>query len=138
MTRNNYLSLFACLSIATSLLSTQSYADQQCQLADNSIDASKSYIQCLDLVLDKLYRQQKIWQNKITMDLERIEQDTGNTQLLPIFQRSITNHMRYLEDSCRWRYLQKMPNSTAAAITYKQCEINILQQHIAVLNKPIK
>ena len=112
-------------------------AKQNCELTSNNTDESKRYIQCIDQIIADLYREQKMWINKLKMDLEKIKENTGNSQLLPIFNRSIKSQERYLEDSCRWRYLQKMPNSTKAAIVYKQCEIEILKNHVQVLQRPL-
>jgi predicted component of viral defense system (DUF524 family) len=113
-------------------------AQQQCTLNGNTPAETKQYIRCLDKVIEDLEREQKMWVNKLTLDLEKIKEDTGNSQLLPIFLRSVKNQASYQEDSCRWRYLQKMPNATKAAITYKQCEIAILNQHLNVLKQPLK
>ncbi|CAM3697894.1 MULTISPECIES: hypothetical protein [Pseudoalteromonas] len=114
-------------------------AAEPCSLVDQATpDEAKSYIQCLDKQLETLTRIQQTWINKITLDLNKIEEDTGNTQLLPIFKRSITSQKKYLEDSCKWRYLQKVPNAIQAAIVYKRCELQILEQHITVLKRPLK
>lgn len=120
------------------LLSATTQADEPCSLVDQATpDEAKSYLQCLDKQIANLTRIQQTWVNKITLDLNNIEAETGNTQLLPIFKRSITSQSKYLEDSCKWRYLQKIPNGTQAAIVYKRCELRILEQHIAVLKQPI-
>jgi len=118
-------------------LSSHAIADQNCVLKGNHPDETKHYIQCLDQTIEDLQRDHKMWVNKLTMDIEKIKEETGNSQLLPIFQRSLKNQERYLEDSCRWRYLQKMPNATTAAIIYKHCEIEILENHIKVLQRPL-
>jgi len=121
------------------LLSATAHATEQCNLvAQASPDEAKKYIQCLDKQIENLTRIQQTWVNKITLDLSKIEEETGNTQLLPIFKRSMTSQNKYLEDSCKWRYLQKVPNGTQSAIVYKRCEIRILEQHIEVLKQPIK
>ena len=115
LVKGSFLALIASAS--------QAQAEQTCELASNNTDDTKRYIQCLDQVI---------------ADIEKIKEDTGNNQLLPIFNRSIKNQERNLEDSCRWRYLQKMPNGTKAAIAYKQCEIEILKNHVQVLQRPLK
>ena len=130
LVKGSFLALIASTSHAQ--------AEQTCELASNNTDDTKRYIQCLDQVIADIQRDQKMWINKLTMDLEKIKEDTGNSQLLPIFNRSIKNQERYLEDSCRWRYLQKMPNGTKAAIAYKLCEIEILKNHVQVLQRPLK
>ncbi|MCQ8877012.1 hypothetical protein NQT69_03040 [Pseudoalteromonas shioyasakiensis] len=136
MAKNNRLTMY--LSALCIMFSGASVADE-CTLAEQSTtDDTKKYIQCLDKDIAALERSQQTWINKLTLDLAKIQEDTGNTQLLPIFKRSIKSQTRFLEDSCRWRYLQKMPNATQAAIVYKRCEIRVLQQHLEVLKQPLK
>ncbi|OUS72790.1 hypothetical protein B5G52_06255 [Pseudoalteromonas sp. A601] len=136
MAKNNRLNLY--ISTLCMMFSTASYANE-CTLAEQpTTDESKKYIQCLDKEIASLERSQQTWINKLTLDLGKIQDDTGNTQLMPIFKRSIKSQNRFLEDSCRWRYLHKMPNATQAAIVYKRCEIAILEQHIEVLKQPLK
>lgn len=137
MIKNNKLSISCCTLLL--LLSVTTQAAEQCSLvAQATPDEAKSYIQCLDRQIENLTRIQQTWVNKITLDLNTIEEETGNTQLLPIFKRSMASQNKYLEDSCKWRYLQKVPNATQAAMVYKRCEIRILEQHIEVLKQPIK
>ncbi|HCV05493.1 hypothetical protein AAEU31_18370 [Pseudoalteromonas sp. SSMSWG5] len=131
------ITLTLCAALVT-LASQASQAPHDCQLTSNNTEETKRYIQCLDQVISDLQRDQKMWVNKLTMDIEKIKEDTGNSQLLPIFKRSLVNQERYLEDSCRWRYLNEMPNATKAAITYKLCEINILGNHLNILKQPLK
>ncbi len=138
MIKNNTSLLIKSLLVCLAATSPLALAQHNCLLASNTTDDTKNYIQCLDRAIDDIQREQKMWVNKLTMDLEQIKQDTGNSQLLPIFNRSIKSQTDYLEDSCRWRYLQKMPNGTKAAIAYKQCQIEILQNHIQVLQQSLK
>lgn len=128
-------SLLLCLPLI--VLSSFSQANS-CEIAVNATPKqAKSYLRCLDDQITSLHRTQTMWINKLKLDLNKLEQETGNTQLRPIFERSLTRQTQFLEDSCRWRYLHKMPNATKAAIAYKQCEITILEQHLAILKQPI-
>lgn len=137
MVKNNILA--AVISTLLLLQCSATLAAEECILAEQSTpNDAKDYIQCLDRKINGLTRQQQSWVNKITSDLKTIEEETGNTQMLPIFKRSIVSQSKYLKDSCKWRYLQKMPNGTQAAINYKRCEIKILEQHIEVLKQPLK
>ncbi|WP_152085673.1 hypothetical protein [Pseudoalteromonas sp. A25] len=97
---------------------------------------SKTYIQCLDSNLDMLRRHQQSWINKLLHDIEIIKEQTGNTQLMPIIKRSIVYHEQYAEDSCKWRYLHSLPNSTKATVAYKKCSIRLLRKHIEDLQQP--
>ncbi|KPH59668.1 hypothetical protein AMS58_17095 [Pseudoalteromonas porphyrae] len=135
MIKNNSLTLLCALIL---LFTENALSMDDCILDDKATtNEAKKYIQCLDRNIANLKRTQKTWINKLNLDLEKIQEDTGNTQLLPIFTRSLTSHTRFLEDSCRWRYLQKMPNATQAAIVYKRCEILLLDQYIATLKQPL-
>ena len=136
MIKNSRLTTISALLLA---LSTTTFAaEEQCTVVEQATpDEAKKYIQCLDKQIETLTRIQQTWINKITLDLNKIQEDTGNSQLLPIFKRSIINYQKYLEDSCKWRYLHKVPNATQAAIVYKRCELRILEQHITVLKQPI-
>ncbi|MAD90965.1 MAG: hypothetical protein CMK64_14785 [Pseudoalteromonas sp.] len=114
----------------TSLL-TNAYELKECPpIQGNSPAEARQFIKCLDGNIETLERERVIWINKIVMDMEILEQDTGNTQLLPIIRRSLKHQDNYIEDSCRWRYLHKMPNSTKAAIAYKNCKIRLYERHI--------
>lgn len=136
MAKNKSLNTY--ITALSLLLSTSALANE-CTLIDRPTPSeSKKYIQCLDKEIALLQRNQQTWLNKLRLDLSKIEEDTGNTQLLPIFNRSVKSQHKFLEDSCRWRYLHKMPNATKAAIVYKLCEIRILDQYIDVLKQPLK
>ncbi|MBE0386536.1 hypothetical protein PLUTE_a3955 [Pseudoalteromonas luteoviolacea DSM 6061] len=88
---------------------------------------------CLDSNIELLERDRQAWINKLIMDTEELEKDTGNTQLMPIIKRSLLSQSRYMEDSCKWRYLKELPNSTSAAKVYKRCKISFLQHHTTEL-----
>ncbi|MBQ4849831.1 hypothetical protein [Pseudoalteromonas sp. MMG012] len=105
-------------------------------LADTHPSRAKNYIICLDGNIANLERTRKTWITKLRLDMNLIEQDTGNSQLLPIVERSFIRQDKYIEDSCRWRYLHQMPNATKAAIIYKKCKIRMLQRHIEDLKLP--
>lgn len=100
-------------SLPLLLLSTFSYAHaNECTLKDSATPSeSKNYIRCLDGQISALHRTQTMWINKLTLDLNKLEQETGNTQLLPIFKRSLTSQNQFVEANCRWRYLHEMPNA---------------------------
>ncbi|TMO65403.1 hypothetical protein [Pseudoalteromonas aurantia] len=105
-------------------------------LADTHPSRAKNYIVCLDDNIRNLERTRKTWITKLRLDMDLIEQDTGNSQLLPIIERSFIRQDNYIEDSCRWRYLHQMPNATKAAIIYKKCKIRMLKRHIEDLKHP--
>jgi len=135
MTKSNWLlKLTAIVLLATSQFS---FADEACTLtAKATTDEAKRYIQCLDAQIDKAKQVQGSWILKRKFELIRSEESTGNTQVLPLFMRSIKNNEKYLESACQWRYLIKLPNTTTAAIRYKICEIELINQFTEALKKP--
>lgn len=129
------------ISLLILFVSSHTYANldilKDCEpMADTHPSRAKNYIVCLDSNIKNLERTRKTWITKIKLDIDLIEQDTGNSQLLPIVERSFTRQDNYIEDSCRWRYLHQMPNATKAAITYKKCKIRMLKRHIEDLQLP--
>lgn len=105
-------------------------------LASEHPEKAKKYVACLDQNIEMLKSAEQTWYQKLLLDIEKIQEDTGNTQLLPIIKRSVSNQRNYLDDTCRWRYLHKMPNPTKAAIAYKECEISLRQKNLDVLKMP--
>lgn len=120
-----------CILFTVASLGASTYELRECTpISSNSPAEARYFIKCLDTNIEILERERTTWINKIVMDMEELEEDTGNTQLLPIIRRSLKHQDNYIEDSCRWRYLHKMPNSTKAAISYKECKIRLYIRHI--------
>ncbi|GAA60361.1 hypothetical protein P20652_2227 [Pseudoalteromonas sp. BSi20652] len=119
------------------IVSQHSFADETCTLAAKATtDEAKRYIQCLDTQINKAKLVQGSWIQKRKYELTTSQESTGNTQVLPLFMRSISNNEKYLESACQWRYLIKLPNATAAAISYKLCEIKLINQFTESLKQP--
>lgn len=126
-----FFRLLFCAGLSLLSLSTLANELKECRpMKSNSPDEAKVFIKCLDNKIETLERERTIWTKKLVMDMEELEKNTGNTQLLPIIIRSLKHQDNYIEDSCRWRYLHKMPNSTKAAIAYKACKIRLYIRHI--------
>ena len=126
-----FFRLLFCAGLPLISLSTHAYELRECKpIQSNSPAEARQFIKCLDSNIETLDRERIIWIKKLVMDMEELEQDTGNTQLLPIIRRSLKHQDNYIEDSCRWRYLHKMPNSTKAAVAYKECKIRLYTRHI--------
>jgi len=126
-TTNFFILTVAAISIDVSAR-TASLADCT-HLDSDHPQKAKRYLMCLDGNIELLERDRQAWINKLLLDTEKIEKDTGNTQLMPIIKRSLLSQSRYMEDSCKWRYLKELPNSTKAAKVYKRCKISFLQHH---------
>ncbi|GAA80991.1 hypothetical protein P4S65_12155 [Pseudoalteromonas sp. B131b] len=131
---NNLLKLTA---IVLLIISQYSFADEACTLVKKATtDEAKRYIQCLDTQINKAKLVQGSWIQKRKYELTTSQESTGNTQILPLFMRSISNNEKYIESACQWRYLLKLPNATTAAISYKICEIQLINQFTDALKKP--
>lgn len=100
---------------------------------DNEKTTNLSYLRCLDnkIVLEK--RTTDMWANKITLNLEKKQNETGNLQLLRVFKRAEQEFDKYVEDNCRWKYLNHLPDTIAAAIAFKRCELHSIQKHTEIL-----
>ncbi|MDK1289916.1 hypothetical protein [Pseudoalteromonas umbrosa] len=128
----NIFLLFTVFSSIDAFARTEALRDCS-HLESDHPQKAKKYLMCLDGNIELLERNRQTWVNKLVMDTEELEKNTGNTQLMPIIQRSITNQSRYMDDSCKWRYLKELPNSTRAAKVFKRCKISFLQLHIKEL-----
>ncbi|MFC0116735.1 hypothetical protein [Pseudoalteromonas xiamenensis] len=133
MKRTNLMALS--LLLAPSVHALDNLRDCSALESDHP-EKAKKYIQCLDQNIELLKSSEQTWFQKLKLDIEKIQEDTGNTQLLPIIKRAANNQVNYMEDTCRWRYLHKMPNPTKAAIAYKTCEINLRKQNLETLKMP--
>jgi len=100
---------------------------------DKEKTTNLSYLRCLDskIVLEK--RTANMWANKILLDLEKKQNETGNLQLLRVFKRAEQEFDKYVEDNCRWKYLNRLPDTIAAAIAFKRCELHSVQKHTEIL-----
>lgn len=132
---STHTTLFALLIL---LISVNVNANDACQLTDKpTMNESKRYIQCLDTQLDKAKQEQGTWVQKRKYELVQSEEATGNTQVLQLFMRSIKNNEKYIESACQWRYILQLPNAKAAAISYKHCEIQLVNQFTESLKQPL-
>lgn len=114
------------------------YAQQGCQLEHNATPSqTKRYTQCLDTKINQAKYTQGTWIQKRKYELTKLEEQSGNTQVLSLFLRSVSNHEKYIEASCQWRYILKLPNASKAAIDYKLCELDLIEQFTNVLKTPI-
>ena len=124
----------------TSLLAlgANASAKTQCTLEQNATPSqTKRYTQCLDTQINQAKYSQGTWIQKRKYELTKLEEQSGNTQILMLFKRSVDNHQKYIEASCQWRYILKLPNASQAAIDYKLCELALIEQFTQVLKNPL-
>ncbi len=119
-------------------LSANASVQAQCTLEQNATPSqTKRYTQCLDTQINQAKYNQGTWVQKRKYELTKLEEQSGNTQILMLFKRSVDNHQKYIEASCQWRYILKLPNASQAAIDYKVCELALIEQFTQVLKKPL-
>ena len=119
-------------------LSANASVQAQCTLEQNATPSqTKRYTQCLDTQINQAKYNQGTWVQKRKYELTKLEEQSGNTQILMLFKRSVDNHQKYIEASCQWRYILKLPNASQAAIDYKLCELALIEQFTQVLKKPL-
>ncbi|MBE0362326.1 hypothetical protein PULV_a2934 [Pseudoalteromonas ulvae UL12] len=119
-----------CATLAFLCSGSVSAFDDGCQ---DEKSTNPRYIRCLENKIAEQKRTTETYVNKISLNLEKKQTETGNVQLLRVFKRSEQEFDKYLEDSCRWRYLNLLPDTIAAAITYKRCELQLRQFHAETL-----
>lgn len=126
------------LSLTLLFFSSVSFAQQTCKLpAQATPEITKRYIQCLDDQLNTAKQLQNTWIQKRKFELNKLEFETGNTQILQLFIKSIASNENYIKHSCQWRYSLKLPNALSAAITYKTCELSLVEQFTLDLKRPL-
>ncbi|MCP4058592.1 MULTISPECIES: hypothetical protein [unclassified Pseudoalteromonas] len=134
MIKNSLLITLASLLALSANVSAQA----QCTLEQSATPSqTKRYTQCLDTQINQAKYNQGTWVQKRKYELTKLEEQSGNTQILMLFKRSVDNHQKYIEASCQWRYILKLPNASQAAIDYKLCELALIEQFTQVLKKPL-
>ncbi len=113
-------------------LSIVPFADGCTNNSQNQIQ----YMRCLDSKLDEIKRKNTSWINKIKIDLQKRANEQDDSAPLVVFTRSEQRFNKYVEDECRWRYLNMLPDNMAAGLAFKQCELQLLHQRIAMLQAP--
>ncbi|ENO00045.1 MULTISPECIES: hypothetical protein [Pseudoalteromonas] len=138
MIKNSLLITLASLLALSANASASASAQAQCTLEQNATPSqTKRYTQCLDTQINQAKYNQGTWVQKRKYELTKLEEQSGNTQILMLFKRSVDNHQKYIEASCQWRYILKLPNASQAAIDYKLCELALIEQFTQVLKKPL-
>ena len=133
MKKSNYIFCFS-LSLLFLWAQQSMAAVQECTLQNNALpEQIKDYTQCLDAKLNKVQQQQDSWIQKRIFELAELESETGNTYILSLFKQSLNAKDKYIQKSCQWRYMLKQPNSPEAVVTYKECEIAMIEQFIQQL-----
>lgn len=123
---------------ASTAVTDKPLCQRQVSKTQSALQIERVYTQCLDQQINKIKREIKTWQNKRESSLEKLARTTGNPAPLSIFHRAQSRYANYTEDSCRWRYLRLTPNTTKAAIAFKECEIRLLKSQLLHLKQAVE
>lgn len=135
MVKSNYLLQLTMLVLV--FTSQYSAAELTCNLQEKATpDVAKHYVKCLDNEISKIKNTLDTWIAKRQYEIEKIENQPTKTQILSLFNRSVSNHEKYIDSSCQWRYIAEAPNDIKAAISYKICEIRLINQFTDTLKVP--
>ena len=121
------------LLLLTAALSTSSlYAEQSC---DQGKLTKVDYLQCLDQQLEQTRRELTTWENNHLVKLEAQAGSSGRKDGLKLFNKARQSFALYVEQDCRWQFIGKLPDSSAASTSYKQCQLYHLKQRIEFLKQ---
>lgn len=119
------LLLLAGLSLSGTALAKPNLESCQTKRAQNI-----GYLQCIDSVLEDTKLELQTYLNARRNELIKLEQTTGRVDALKAFTRAQEHFEQFKEDNCRWRYLKLLPDSTAATIRFKECELMLIGKRI--------
>ncbi|MFT5161620.1 MAG: hypothetical protein ACI9FJ_000185 [Alteromonadaceae bacterium] len=123
------------LSIFTQLAAVQTVnADELSDCAPKR-DTSVQYLRCLDIKITSLDNNITLWGNNIIFKLEKKVKDTGRKDTLHLFKKTQKSFTKYKEHHCRWRYVMRLPDTTAGAVIYKECMVQMSQTRVRLLKQ---
>ena len=102
---------------------------------NQSTSSHVEYMQCLDQQLDDKKRELTSWENNHLFKLEEQASTTGRQDVLKLFNKSRQTFSLYTEQDCRWQFLSLLPDSQAASMLFKQCQLRHLNQRIELLKQ---
>lgn len=123
------------LLMAFSLPSTPLLASDRVNECAANRDTSVAYLRCLDRQLSALDRDMTLWNNNKIFALEKIAKNTGRKDVLHLFKKAQKSFIKYREHNCRWQYLQLIPDTTAGAIRYKECMVEMAEVRVTELKQ---
>ncbi|WP_337881469.1 lysozyme inhibitor LprI family protein [Rheinheimera sp.] len=97
---------------------------------DENQQDKKAQLRCLEQQLQQTQRELSTWENNLQFKLEQHVKTTGRQDALNGFNKSRQSFQSYQEQDCRWQFQLRLPESQAAAIAYKSCQLRHIQQRI--------
>lgn len=120
------------LALMGLLCAFQLTAQQACdQTKLNKTD----YMQCLDQQLEQSRRELTSWENNHQFLLEEQANSTGRKDGLKMFNKARQSFNTYVEQDCRWQFIGQLPDTDAAGVLYKKCQLLHLKQRIEFLKQ---
>ncbi len=123
------------LLIVFSLLTKPAIAAGSLTQCAQSRESSVEYLRCLDRKLSALNNEITLWNNNKIFALEAKAKDTGRKDVLHLFKKAQKSFTKYRENNCRWQYLEQIPDTTAGAISYKECLVEMSRIRVQQLKK---
>ncbi len=105
------------------------------QLCDHTKSDKTGYMQCLDQQLEQNRRDLTSWENNHLFRLEAQANSTGRKDGLKLFNKARQSFSTYAEQDCRWQFIGQLPDSDAASVLYKECQLFHLKQRIEFLKQ---
>ncbi|MCA1928742.1 hypothetical protein [Rheinheimera sp.] len=120
------------LALMGLLCAFQLTAQQACdQTKLNKTD----YMQCLDQKLEQSRRELTSWENNHQFLLEEQANSTGRKDGLKMFNKARQSFNTYVEQDCRWQFIGQLPDTDAAGVLYKECQLLHLKQRVEFLKQ---
>ena len=123
------------LFISSVIFATTAHGQALFERCESLKNQKTKYVTCMDEQIKRDQRTRDTWIKRVSEKLELRQNQSGNSALLIMFERSIKTFDLYLEDNCRFRFLEKMPNQHQAVIEYKRCELLLIKQHTESLKQ---
>ncbi|MFT4926782.1 MAG: hypothetical protein ACI8WB_002881 [Phenylobacterium sp.] len=125
------LAIPACFMLLPSLAFAADGVKQCASSRDTAID----YLRCLDRKMNALESDLTLWGNSHIFALEAKSKVTGRRDTMHVFKKAQKSFVKYREHNCRWQYLSMIPDTSAGAIRYKECMIDMSQTRVESLKR---
>ena len=120
-----------CLLLMLSVLMAPALANDCAESQKSKLD----YSRCLDMSLEQKERELESWQTSHLLTLQQFAEKTGRVDPLHAYERSRQHFRKFSTDYCRWQYLVLLPDNQQAAIKYKVCMLEQVQNQIDLLSQ---
>ena len=114
-----------CFALLLVVFSSPLFAADLFKQCADARENGVEYLRCLDRQIKSVQDKVKLWGNNKLFEIEELSKTTGRRDALHLFKKSQKSFTKHVENNCRWQYLLLLPDTTAAAIIYKECVIKM-------------